>query len=222
LIDEVLAVGDADFQRKCYEYFKKLKRDKKTVVFVSHNMTAVREFCTQALLMDNSQIVEIGDTDTIARKYNELFIDDIKSIKKDMSMSENRWGDKRAEIKTIISRICKNDIMIEVGLKVNEAIDKIKYGIHVVAPDGTEVLAMNNEMINRPDIIKPKKGDNYIIRWKMLNIFNDGQYAITITLVDDIGSVIDWWLEASKFTVRRVERSTTAVFPPLEVILIKK
>ena len=38
LIDEVLAVGDADFQRKCFEYFKKLKKDKKTVIFVSHDM----------------------------------------------------------------------------------------------------------------------------------------------------------------------------------------
>ena len=42
LIDEVLAVGDADFQRKCFAYFKKLKKDNITVIFVSHNMDAVR------------------------------------------------------------------------------------------------------------------------------------------------------------------------------------
>ena len=43
LIDEVLAVGDADFQRKCFEYFKRVKKLKKTVVFVSHDMNAIRE-----------------------------------------------------------------------------------------------------------------------------------------------------------------------------------
>ncbi len=59
LIDEVLAVGDADFQRKCFNYFKKLKKDKKTVVFVSHDMDAVREYCDRALLIDDSKVVQI-------------------------------------------------------------------------------------------------------------------------------------------------------------------
>jgi len=56
LIDEVLAVGDADFQRKCFSYFKKLKKDKKTVVFVSHDMSAIREYCDKAILIDNNEI----------------------------------------------------------------------------------------------------------------------------------------------------------------------
>ena len=51
LIDEVLAVGDADFQRKCFEYFKRLKKAKTTVVFVSHDMNAVREYCDRAVLI---------------------------------------------------------------------------------------------------------------------------------------------------------------------------
>src|SRR5690606_5036446 len=50
LIDEVLAVGDADFQRKCFHYFKTLKKLKKTVVFVTHDMTAVDEYCDRAIL----------------------------------------------------------------------------------------------------------------------------------------------------------------------------
>src|SRR5258708_13903621 len=62
LIDEVLAVGDADFQRKCFDYFKTLKKDKKTVVFVSHDMGAVREFCDRALLLDQSKIQDTGST----------------------------------------------------------------------------------------------------------------------------------------------------------------
>ncbi|HRJ06824.1 MAG TPA: ABC transporter ATP-binding protein, partial [Candidatus Saccharibacteria bacterium] len=73
LIDEVLAVGDADFQRKCFDYFSQLKKDKKTVVFVSHDMYAVREYCDRAALIDSSHIVAIDDSETIARKYVELF-----------------------------------------------------------------------------------------------------------------------------------------------------
>ncbi|HMH30872.1 MAG TPA: ABC transporter ATP-binding protein, partial [Methylomirabilota bacterium] len=53
LIDEVLAVGDADFQRKCFDYFRSLKGAGTTVVFVTHDMDAVREYCDQAILIEN-------------------------------------------------------------------------------------------------------------------------------------------------------------------------
>lgn len=60
LLDEVLAVGDEAFQRKCYEYFDKLKRDRKTVVLVTHDMASVERFCNKALMLENGQI-EIND-----------------------------------------------------------------------------------------------------------------------------------------------------------------
>ncbi|GAB4049561.1 ABC transporter ATP-binding protein [Catellatospora paridis] len=73
LIDEVLAVGDADFQRKCFDYFKSLKKQNVTVVFVTHDMSAVREHCDRAMLIEDSRIVSIGDTDMITKQYFELF-----------------------------------------------------------------------------------------------------------------------------------------------------
>lgn len=223
LIDEVLAVGDADFQRKCFEFFKGLKKDKKTVIFVSHDMSAVREFCTRALLIDNSHVVEIGKSEYIARKYSELFIDNIEEkIEQSETAVENRWGNKDVEIEDVTSRIEGSDIKIQVNIKINKPVDKILYGVHIIASDGTEVTAMNNKMVNRPNIENPKVGDKYIISWSMLNIFNDGQYAVNIALVDDFARTLDWWLEASSFVVRRVERSTTAVFPPLDVTVRKR
>lgn len=60
LIDEVLAVGDADFQRKCLEYFKQLKKKKKTVIFVSHDMDSVNEYCDRAILIEDSKIIKEG------------------------------------------------------------------------------------------------------------------------------------------------------------------
>lgn len=73
LIDEVLAVGDADFQKKCFDYFKKLKREKKTVIFVSHNMKAVEEFCDRGVLIEGGLIVAEGEPKKIGKKYLELF-----------------------------------------------------------------------------------------------------------------------------------------------------
>ena len=54
LIDEVLAVGDAAFQRKCFEHFRALKKSKTTIVFVTHSMDAVREFCDRAILIEDN------------------------------------------------------------------------------------------------------------------------------------------------------------------------
>ena len=72
LIDEVLAVGDAAFQQKCFEEFFRLKREGRTIVFVSHDMHSVERFCDRAMLMEHGVMVKIGEPREIARAYHEL------------------------------------------------------------------------------------------------------------------------------------------------------
>lgn len=73
LLDEVLAVGDAAFQRKCYDYFDSLKENKKTIIFVTHNMSAVRQYCTRAVLIEKGKVTLDSDPETVAEGYEELF-----------------------------------------------------------------------------------------------------------------------------------------------------
>ncbi len=72
LIDEVLAVGDASFQQKCFEEFFRLKREGKTIVFVSHDMHSLERFCTRAMLMERGDMVQLGEPRAIARAYHKL------------------------------------------------------------------------------------------------------------------------------------------------------
>ncbi len=72
LIDEVLAVGDAAFQQKCFDEFYRLKREGKTIVFVSHDMCSVERFCDRAMLIERGDVVQIGDPREIGRAYHEL------------------------------------------------------------------------------------------------------------------------------------------------------
>jgi ABC-type polysaccharide/polyol phosphate transport system ATPase subunit len=72
LIDEVLAVGDAAFQQKCFEEFYRLKREGKTIVFVSHDMYSVERFCNRAMLMERGSMVQLGDPHVIGRAYHKL------------------------------------------------------------------------------------------------------------------------------------------------------
>jgi ABC-type polysaccharide/polyol phosphate transport system ATPase subunit len=72
LIDEVLAVGDAAFQQKCFDEFAALKDRGRTVVFVTHAMGEVERFCDRAMLLDRGRIVDLGEPASIARQYNAL------------------------------------------------------------------------------------------------------------------------------------------------------
>ncbi len=69
LLDEVLAVGDAAFQQKCFDYFEQLKREHKTVVFVSHDMIAVQRFCNRAAYIKDGVLKHVGTAGEVADIY---------------------------------------------------------------------------------------------------------------------------------------------------------
>ena len=72
LMDEVLAVGDASFQRKCFDEFMRLRAMGKTIVLVTHDMGSIQRFCDRAMLIERGHVVEIGDPASVARRYNDL------------------------------------------------------------------------------------------------------------------------------------------------------
>jgi len=72
LLDEVLAVGDQAFQAKCYETFEQMRREGKTIVFVSHDLATVARFSERALLLEGGRTVEIGPADEVVDRYQEL------------------------------------------------------------------------------------------------------------------------------------------------------
>lgn len=72
LIDEVLAVGDAAFQQKCFDSFARLRREGRTLLFVTHDMAAVRRMCDRAMLLEGGHLLEIGETESVTLAYNEV------------------------------------------------------------------------------------------------------------------------------------------------------
>jgi hypothetical protein len=69
LIDEVLAVGDAAFQQKCYAEFERLRAEGRTIIFVTHDMRAVNRFCDRALLLERGEVIAIGEPKEVTGKY---------------------------------------------------------------------------------------------------------------------------------------------------------
>src|SRR5581483_8682235 len=69
IIDEVLAVGDAEFQRKCLAKMKQVTSDGRTVVFVSHSMTTVTDLCTQCVLLEKGVVQTVDRPSAVASLY---------------------------------------------------------------------------------------------------------------------------------------------------------
>ena len=101
LIDEVLAVGDAAFQQKCFDVFYRLKDEGKTILFVTHDMPAVQRFCHRAVLLERGVVRLVGDPDRVANHYIEVNFGRDRLAGGDESgapADEERFGNGEAEI----------------------------------------------------------------------------------------------------------------------------
>ena len=73
VLDEVLAVGDEAFQRKCDDFFSKVKKDKtKTVILVTHSMSSVRRYCNKAIMINQGEVASLGSIDEVVEAYTQL------------------------------------------------------------------------------------------------------------------------------------------------------
>jgi lipopolysaccharide transport system ATP-binding protein len=104
LVDEVLAVGDKEFQQKCFETFSKYKREGVTILLVSHDLGAVRRFCDKTLLLRNGEKEIFCDTNSVIDEY--IYRPD-EAKDQPTGKSDTRWGNKDIEI-TDVKFIDKN------------------------------------------------------------------------------------------------------------------
>jgi ABC-type polysaccharide/polyol phosphate transport system ATPase subunit len=100
LIDEVLAVGDQNFQRKCMERLEELREAGVTLVFVSHSMDQVRRLCQRAIWIDHGEVQADGDSEEVAGAYldTQATAKKLRHAPKFGVASQQRWGSFRAEI----------------------------------------------------------------------------------------------------------------------------
>ena len=218
LIDQVLAVGDADFQRKCFDFFRSIKNSETTVVFVSHDMSAVKEFCDRAILIDNSRLVAGGNPSDIARDYTHLFNVETTEAEE----PSKRWGDRRMHYEGITitpKKVVDETPEVVIAAKVTFKKKMIKpvFGFSVRGPDGREMLGTNTKILElKTGEYQP--GDTLTVTWRVPNLFADAEYAVDITAShEDVITVSDWWEDAARFTVVKQKKTPFPVNPPVDV-----
>lgn len=204
LIDEVLAVGDADFQRKCFNYFSQLKSTKTTVVFISHDMSAIREYCDRAMLIEDNRIVEISSADEVAQKYIRLFMKEATLTQSETETQKgDRWGDQAINIQNVQVSIEDGNINIAVDIKCNKNFKRPIAGFRIRDAAGHELTGTNTK-IESNELPNLTKGQKLKVNWQLPNILSEGEYNIDVALQypDEI-TISDWWDGAAKLVVNR-------------------
>ena len=224
LVDEVLAVGDADFQKKCYKYFKNLKKSNTTVVFVSHDMRAIEEYCDRAILIENSEIVIGGTSREVSAAYTRMFLEQNDEKTNDLLVeNKKRWGNGEIKYDSIAlspSKIYDNPMFkIKTIATAREDIKEAIFGFSIRGLDDKRMLGSNNKIKNK--IIKDlRRGQKISLEWEVANIFNTGNYMIDIAIQnEDYSTVYDWWEDSSKLQVERSEDNSYSIQPMINLHL---
>ena len=128
LLDEVLAVGDSAFQQKCFNYFEELKADKKTVVFVSHDMSAITRFCDRAVYIEEGKLIMDGTAAEVADLYVEK---NIKNAPEAVDESDTKTV-SNYKLTTQISESTQTKVILKATYATKEPDAEMYIGISII------------------------------------------------------------------------------------------
>lgn len=189
IIDEVLAVGDAEFQKKAIGKMQEIsKREGRTVLFVSHNMAAVKQLCTRGLLLENGTIKAEGDVDEVLNIYNADSLDAVTNIKWSI---ENAPGNSNAKITSIKFKTKDDSFYIEKEIELEieyvNFIDNHSINASVSILDDKEVYVLASPNLKR---IPLGKGQYKSVCKIPKDLLNTGKYYFTVLLVGNNYEII--------------------------------
>ena len=166
IVDEVLAVGDAEFQKKCMGKIKNVAGEGRTVLFVSHNMQAMSSICKTGILLKNGLIDEMSDINTCIKKYNGLFSESVfgtMSIKDRLNRTQSSGNILFSNIqafsngkKTWDFRY-DEEINFQVDCEAREQSDGLLFYMALQEPLTTDVITNFKVVVKEDAVVKGEK-----------------------------------------------------------------
>ena len=166
IVDEVLAVGDVEFQKRCLGKMNEVATSGRTVLFVSHNMAAVEALCNNAILLQGGELVAFGATPVIIQRYQNAACDSVRAVS---SLLENR-GRARNAVPIMRKVILKNaddqpvtsfpmggSVFIEVEFDAPSHLSPV-LGIVVKTDTGASVFGIDNRIVDGFRFDRVKRG----------------------------------------------------------------
>lgn len=199
LVDEVLSVGDTLFQRKCLDHMRKIIRSGATVVFVSHNLKTVADFCSRALLLDHGCPVAMGSTSQVITQYMSL-------------LQEHRAADQSRPV--VISKVTVRDsagpchrfqsgqkAWIDIEVLAREPCNKMAVAFYLLDESQYELFVTSTERLGHGNVsLTP--GDVFNCTFEIELNLGPGVYYPSANLYRyDSQQLFDSWRAAETFYV---------------------
>lgn len=199
IVDEALAVGDLEFQLKCMEKFTELRNAGKTILFVSHDVNAVRRFCDRVYWLKNGVVEAEGETMEITETYeNFLKKKSLKTVDRENSSSEDFSAYDIVEVKSaelldgnlqpleIVEQDSKVVIKVVYNVK-DDSIKKPVLGVAIRTVDNNYVCGLNTLLDE--ESIPWKKGENvFYLEYEKMALLG-GEYYFDVALFEENATV---------------------------------
>lgn len=208
ILDEVLAVGDAAFQQKCFDYFELMKRSRKTVVLVTHDMGAVKRFCTRGVLIENGKIKSSGTSEEIADQY---LLDNV-------SPGINRTDGRDIVMSSLVDELSVSLASNKRSFNHTQTLEFIvRYRLtkefdatigFAITKDGISVIEMNTNKLN----LKTNLMRNKLYYKLPLKVLNPGVYKIDVAIFKkQTKEIAGYRLKGAEFIVEGYDDSRGGV-----------
>lgn len=214
LIDEILAVGDSNFQTKCFNKLREIKSRGTTIVIVSHSLSQIEQICERSIWIKDGAIMRDGEPRMVHLEYlsymgesqekRDKIESDIQSNKETKKVINTRWGNGDARIEKIecfgddgknkLSFKSGENIKIKIYYKVYKPIQEAVLGIAVFRNDGVQCYGTNTS-IDRLDKVNLNNDGEYIITLNKNKLLT-GDYSLDLAIEAVGGVPIDYYTKA--------------------------
>lgn len=194
LIDEVLAVGDAAFQQKCFDTFERFRAEGRTIVFVTHDMALVERFCTRALMLEGGEVVAFGSPTAVAVEYMRANFDQIASETAHAPSEIERYGDGAAVVTgvtamngdgTPVDRFKQGEqAAIRVSVRFERAMDNPVFALAIRDHDQRTIF-FSSTLLDGVKTGSFAAGDELNFCVRFTNHLEDGRYLLSPSVVHD-------------------------------------
>lgn len=207
LIDEILAVGDEYFQRKCYAKLNEFRARGKTICFVSHDLGAVAKLCQRAMLLDRGHVKAEGDIRRVLDAYHELVEQREEHALESAAPTGDRWGSGEITIDAVTlhggldAHILRSGEPFEIrlGYRVNREVAGAIFGLTIYRDDGLSVYGTNTDIDGT--LVPVSLGEGHLsFRGDSLTLL-PGRYELDVAVIAPTDHVYDYHSKRFAFRV---------------------
>ncbi|MEM1211377.1 MAG: ABC transporter ATP-binding protein [Planctomycetota bacterium] len=221
IVDEVLAVGDAAFQKKCLGKMKDVAGQGRTVLFVSHNMSAVQRLCSRCVELAGGRVVAEGASADVVQDYLVRSEDEDDVVR--VADRDDRKGDGSVRLQDIWlesedgrrqgASVCGQPVRICMSYRVESKIDSLNFAMGVYNPDGLSITHFNTKL--RPLEGKPSEGVGVVACQVDRMPLSPGTYWLNVAC-SRRGGLADHLERAAKLTVTEADFFGAGFLPDLQ------